>query len=302
MEDSKKTGSYYTPPELVDFMISYLKKEKSNFIKILEPSVGDGRFLLSLASFAGMIDGIELIKEKADRVKKILGDRNNIDIYHKDFLDYAFECNKKYSVIIGNPPYIRLKTMEKKSIETAKKLCNFQGIGESTMKNIWVAFVAGACKLLEENGTIFFVLPIDFLQVQYAEKLRIYLEKKFNTIHVICFKEAIFKDIEQEVCLVYLTNRKNMIPSISYKLYEATTDRMPAFQNEIKKNKPLRKWTNAILTDQEIELLKEKSDKYIQIDKIGNIAPGVVTGGNDYFILTQEKVEELKCEEFVLPY
>ena len=60
---------------------------------------------------------------------------------------------------------------------------------------------------------------MEFLQVQYAEKLREYLEKVFNTIHIIVFQEALFPDIEQDVCLVYLTNKSNVAEHIRYEIW-----------------------------------------------------------------------------------
>lgn len=64
------------------------------------------------------------------------------------------------------------------------------------------------------------MLPTEFLQVLYAERLRTFLEEKFNTIHIITFLERMFPDIEQEACLVYLTNEVQALPYISYKQYK----------------------------------------------------------------------------------
>ena len=77
------------------------------------------------------------------------------------------------------------------------------------MKNMWVAFVMAAVSCLDIGGTIFFVLPMEFLQVQYAEKIRSFLEGYFDTIHILSFQERMFPEIEQESCLVYLTNEFN---------------------------------------------------------------------------------------------
>ncbi|MBQ2288353.1 MAG: Eco57I restriction-modification methylase domain-containing protein, partial [Lachnospiraceae bacterium] len=90
----------------------------------------------------------------------------------------ADESKGKYSLIIGNPPYINKKNMAKEDIDKAKALCKTEKLEVSAMQNMWLAFVVGASRLLLEEGTIFFVLPMEFLQVQYAEKLRIHLESK----------------------------------------------------------------------------------------------------------------------------
>lgn len=145
------------------------------------------------------------------------------------------------------------------------------------------------------------MLPMEFLQVQYAEKLRVYLENNFNTIHIICFEEIIFKSIEQDICLVYLTNKKQNTKYILYKQYKNEKERKPLGINRIQKNKPLQKWANAILTDEELTLLKAKTASFMSISDIGEIAPGVVTGGNKYFILSEDRVKEYQCEDMVLP-
>lgn len=142
---------------------------------------------------------------------------------------------------------------------------------------------------------------MEFLQVQYAEKLRVYLENNFNSIHIICFEEIIFKSIEQDICLVYLTNKKQNSKYILYKQYKNEKERQPLSINRIQKNKPLPKWSNAILTDEELTLLKTKTARFTSISNIGEIAPGVVTGGNKYFILSEDKVKEYQCEDMVLP-
>lgn len=41
--------------------------------------------------------------------------------------------------------------------------------------------------------------------------------------------------------------------------------------------------------------------EYQSVDKMGLSVPGIVTGGNKYFILTEQKIHEYHCEQYVLP-
>ncbi|MBD5480430.1 MAG: N-6 DNA methylase [Lachnospiraceae bacterium] len=300
MKEEKKTGSYYTPVELIRFMIEYLEKEQQDFSNVLEPSAGDGRFLSLLVPQSKHVEAIEVFEEKVKQIRQTYKERN-VEVKKRNFLDYISETTKRYSLIIGNPPYINLKMMEKKDVEKAKKICEQEDLAKGTMQNMWLAFVVGAARLIDISGTIFFVLPMEFLQVQYAEKLRTYLERKFNTIHIVSFEEAIFPEIEQDVCLVYLTNRKECSAHILYEIYKTADDRKPISVNVIRKNKPLQKWSNAILKDDEISILKETKRKYKKIGDMGEIAPGIVTGGNKYFILNEEQVQEYQCIQYALP-
>lgn len=300
MKEAKKTGSYYTPVELTRFMISYLEKKQQDFSNVLEPSAGDGRFLPLLLPKAEHIEAIEIFEEKVTQICQTFNE-SKVEVKKRNFLDYILEAQKKYTLIIGNPPYINLKMMEKKDIEKAKVLCVQESLPKGTMQNMWLAFVVGASRLVEEDGTIFFVLPMEFLQVQYAEKLRIYLERKFNTIHIVSFEEDIFPEIEQDVCLVYLTNKDECPPHILYEIYKDANNREPVSINIIRKNKPLQKWSNAILRDDEISILKEAKRKYTKIGSMGEIAPGIVTGGNKFFILNEDQVNEYQCIQYTLP-
>ena len=60
------------------------------------------------------------------------------------------------------------------------------------------------------------------------------------------------------------------------------------------KNKPLRKWTNSIISDKETEMLKEIINKFPKINEFGNISPGIVTGNNNYFIKNEEFIKLTK--------
>jgi adenine-specific DNA-methyltransferase len=300
MNSNKETGSYYTPREVIDFMLDYLKKKGQIFTSVLEPSSGDGRFLSGLLPLSTQVKAIELFEDKVAQIKKTYTSENLVVEQH-NFLEFARCTQERFSLIIGNPPYINPKVMKKEDIEVARQLCRSEGIDASAMQNMWLAFVVGSSRLLENGGTIFFVLPMEFLQVQYAEKLREYLEKRFHIIHLICFENAIFPDIEQDVCLVYMKKEMTAEPYISYEKYENASSRKMIYNNVIKKNKPLRKWTNAILEDEDIALLKKVTVKYSIIEELGSCAPGIVTGGNKFFILSKDQVEKYKCENYVIP-
>lgn len=300
MNSDKLSGTYYTPPDAIQFMIEYLKREQQDFSNVLEPSAGDGRFLPLLQECAEHITAVELFQEKVDNMsREYAGD--SCTIVKNNFLDFAVNTSERYSLIIGNPPYINKKLMKEEDIEKARNICVEAGLKEAVMQNMWLAFVVGACRLLRPDGSIFFVLPMEFLQVQYAEKLRGHLEKQFNIIHIIVFKKALFPEIEQEICLVYLTNKNGAERHIRYEVYEDCRENIPIQENSIRWNKPLKKWSNAVLSDDDISLLKNAMNRYSQIKNMGEIAPGIVTGGNRYFILSKEKVEEYQCREFVLP-
>ena len=176
--DEKLSGSYYTPQKTIHFIYNYLQQQHKPIKSILEPSAGDGRFirLFSKSNSVGNIVGVELYQEKVQAInERILSPK--VTMIAADFLEYSSTCKAKFDLVVGNPPYINIKNMDKKFLEAARSLCQSLNLPESLIQNAWVAFVIAATQLLSKTGTVFFVLPTEFLQVQYAEKLRGFLEK-----------------------------------------------------------------------------------------------------------------------------
>ena len=120
--DNKKTGSYYTPYNLVQAMVDYLKISKSD-ISILEPSGGDGRVIKEILreNFIRRVDIVELINSKIEFLNKEFEGNSNVHIINTDFLEYCNSCNIKYDLIIGNPPYVKtedmIKLQDKKEVQ-----------------------------------------------------------------------------------------------------------------------------------------------------------------------------------------
>lgn len=299
--DEKKTGSYYTPERVIRFMVRFLAGQGQNFRRTLEPAAGDGRFLPELLRQPGChIDAVELFEAKILDMRSRIS-APELHYFVGDYLDYAEHCKECYDLIIGNPPYINLKNMDSQVREKGRALFEKEHVDKSVMQNLWSAFLVASVGLLQPDGTIFFVLPAEFLQVQFAEKLRLYLEQRFNNIKIFTFEENIFPEIEQHTCLVYLSNCQNASPYIDYFVYASPDDATPLHQSRIEKNKPLKKWSNAVLRDEDIQLLQDCSKRCLQMGQLGPCAPGIVTGGNKYFIVDRDFVEENQAQHCVLP-
>ncbi len=295
--NKKEIGEYYTPNNLA---ISMVKKISDNIANsdILEPSVGEGVFLNPLLQHEPKsIDCIELFQEKCDFINnKYKSDKLNVIC--SDFIEYSLNCNKKYDIIIGNPPYIKKSNLNEEIMIKSKKLLEFFSNNKIRIENIWVSFILGSVKLLKKTGSIYFILPFEFLQVCYSEKLRLFLEEKFNKIEITVFNKKVFPLIEQDVCLLYMTNdEKYNKEYIEYKVVEDESNiENYIYESKIMKNKPLKKWTNSIISDEETELIKSKSSIFQKISDFGFTSPGIVTGNNSYFIKNNEFINNTNAE------
>ena len=109
-KNEKRTkGVYFTPMSIVvPLFYKSFKVLSSQFknikLSVLEPSCGSGQFLNIMKQHDLDVDAVECDKRfcKFNECKY-----GNFSIIHKDFLKY--KPNKKYHLIIGNPPYFKYK-------------------------------------------------------------------------------------------------------------------------------------------------------------------------------------------------
>ena len=150
-KDKKNNGIYFTPPNTVSKNIDFLEKYLVDFKDVLEPSCGSCEYILQLNEKHKHLEitGIELNKKIYDSVKEL--ENEKITIYNDNYLTY--KNNKKYDLIIGNPPYF---VMKKNDVD--KEYYNyFDG-----RPNIFILFIIKSLKLLKNNGIILFFVPFSW--------------------------------------------------------------------------------------------------------------------------------------------
>lgn len=304
---NKQTGSYYTPAHLSNFIVRYLNKHIHNNVSILEPSVGDGSFVqaindvltnnTNLALTILDINASELNKAAQKASNNIF---NSVNKIHDDYLNFYSYCNDKFSLIIGNPPYIKANLLTQKQIDLCKMIHSDALLSDKKINNIWTSFVISANKFLEDNGILCYVLPTDLLQVKYSEEIRHFLESHFQRIEIFTLDRNIFSDIEQHTIILIAYKKAKSKGTFFYQI------------NDFEKNKYEKissnglmlyesKWTHYILEPHEIQLLNLINAKLPRIDEFVISKPGIVTGANDYFILNDETVKQYKLEKYVKP-
>ena len=317
----KLRGGYYTPQKITEFLCNWAIEKDCQ--KILEPSCGDGNFIESSiiklkklgikeSQIGKIINGVELIEEESEKAQTRAnnqGIKENI-ITNSDFFHYVMNNKKeKYDVVLGNPPFIRYQNFPEKHRKLAIKMMNDLELSPNKLTNIWVPFLVISASLLSEKGKLAMVIPAELFQVKYAEETRIFLSKYFDRINIITFKKLVFDNIQQEVVLLLCEKKVDHGKGIRT-IECANLDELDSLDFE-KINgsnvKPIdhtsEKWTKYFLTEEEINLLKRfKNDKRVSSCSemmITNV--GVVTGRNDFFLMTEEQLKERSLQSYILP-
>lgn len=125
-------------------------------------------------------------------------------------LDMIWGEEKKFDIILGNPPYLQTKEIEqstsKKEIELYKKIY----ISAAKQYDKYFLFLERIFKFLKENGEALLLVPNKFLVVGAGKKLRNFLIKNGKIRKIYDFGvEQIFNDVTNYVAVVHLSNDKN---------------------------------------------------------------------------------------------
>lgn len=310
MSKRKNTGSFYTPILLSNFIVKYLKDNhlKDNLLSILEPSVGDGSFIEAFINqySSKNIKDLTILDINKDELTKALLKAKESNIFenilfeNKDFLDFALLNKSKYSLIIGNPPYIKSTLLSKEQITKCQKIHSHNQLSDKKINNIWTSFLLGGCSSLKEDGILSFVLPTDLLQVKYSEEIRKYLVDNFERIEIFTLDRFIFSDIEQHTMILFLYKKSNEKGTFFYQI----TDMNKCKYKKISSNGLMiyeTKWTHYNLKPKEIKLLNQINTKLDRVNKFIDSKPGIVTGANAYFIINQSTVKRYKLHKYVKP-
>lgn len=321
LDTNKLRGGYYTPKEIAQFLCKWAIDVKTN--KVLEPSSGDGSFIeeaiLRFKEFGfdekrlkNRIKGIELIEEealKAESRAKELGVASTT-IINSDFFHYInSNRSEQYDVVLGNPPFIRYQSFPEEHRKLAISMMKDLGLNPNKLTNIWVPFLVVSASLLSSEGKLAMVIPAELFQVKYAAETRVFLSNFFDRITIVTFKKLVFKGIQQEVVLLLCEKKTQKDKGIRTIECENLEDlnvidfKMINNSNVKPIDHTTEKWTKYFLSENEIVLLQRlKNDKrIIPCNKILEVDVGLVTGRNEFFMLSESQVKEWKLEKYTIP-
>ena len=212
--DKATRGAVFTNPEVVTFMlelIGYTDDRDLTGLRVLEPSFGEGNFLLPvidrlLASWqvhhpdsepyhvlGGCLRGVELHRETARATKqKVIGRLQESGIGKKtaraladtwllqdDFL--AAPLGGSFTHVLGNPPYVRQERV-------APALLTFYRGRYKTVydrADLYIPFIERGLTLLGPGGRLSFICSDRWTKNRYGRKLRQFVAEGYGLEHYV---------------------------------------------------------------------------------------------------------------------
>lgn len=227
---AQQLGAFYTPSAAASYMARWAVR--SGRERILEPSMGDGQFLRAVEGRADQagFDGIEVWGVEIDRETYRATVGGGVVAPERAFNDDFLRVNPfPIDVVIGNPPYVRLRNLPKLEAEQARLSASQSlGVPMDPAGSVWLPFVTHATRFLEPGGRLAFVLPYDLTYVRYARPLWRFLGRHFGSLRLARVFQRLFPDILQDVVLLLADERGATTTTVMFECYEKPSDLLRA--------------------------------------------------------------------------
>jgi len=184
------TSAYYTPTEIVKFIYQWLLEHKFTGGAILEPAIGNGVFVEHMSQEIknnSVVDAVEIDKVTSEITQKL---HPQIKLTTCGF--EAYNPDKKYDLIIGNPPY------GSNQVEDVKH----PDLNEYCIHHY---FVAKSMRLLKQGGILAMVLPSYFLDNMTKHVRQIIKNEGGNLLDAYRLPDDLFQDAKVTIDIVFLT-------------------------------------------------------------------------------------------------
>ncbi len=200
-------AAYYTRQDICYSIVKSLPDAKNySELNILEPSIGVGNFLpVLIFKYASVrsvnIDVIDIDSSSIEILKELVAKIDmpsniHINYINTDFLLHKFD--KRYDIVVGNPPYKKL-TKEKQLLAKYK----MDGSNKDT-NNIFSFFIEKAMMI---GDVVSFIVPKSLISAPEFDATRSLMKEK-RISRIIDFGEKGFKGVKIETISFILDTRK----------------------------------------------------------------------------------------------
>jgi len=302
----RKKGQYFTPPHIADVMVEWLIPSQPS--SLLDPAVGLGIFPRSLKE--RMPDTtLEWTTYDIDETFIHPLQTSGLTMHHEDFLQSGWE--EHFDGIIANPPYFKLRNYDKKEdmLRTFEKKLGFRLPGST---NIYNLFILKCLKQLKYRGRASFIVPSDFLNADYGQRIKSYLleHKLLDYVVITDYQVSWFEDATTTSAIL-LCSREQTKQNVEF-IYIQSDQQMKSFkeflQNE-NASTPFGKPYDYEELDPSIKWRHYYQESLLKtyrnlrpFNRFGKATRGIATGANDFFCLTEEQRKHWGLNtEVVLP-
>ncbi len=292
-----RMGQFATPTNLAVDIQRYAKRHlgKGERVRFIDPAIGTGSFYSALLDTfpQNLIDaavGYEIDPHYGVPARNLWGN-TGLDLRLEDFTKAVAPSQAgRFNLLVCNPPYVRhhhIKCEDKKRLKMdAWLVCGSEFSG---LAGLYCYFLGLGHAWMADGGLAGWLIPSEFMDVNYGSSLKRYLLDKVTLLHIHRFdpNDVQFGDALVSSAVVWF---RNTPPSMSNSVrftFGGTLGR-PKLERfvaaEVLRNDP--KWTRY-----PTKASREVAEGPVLSDFF-KIKRGIATGNNGYFILSEHEIKQ----------
>ena len=318
--DSQKTaqqrnrlGQFATPAalalDIARYIDTLIDPERQDLC-FADPSIGSGSFYsAALATFSERLQqaiGIELDPAFVEAATDLWHDCG-LDVRKGDFtrLMAGTPLPPRPNLVLANPPYVRhhhLDTQDKERLQGLVR--QLTGIEVSGLAGLYIYFVLLATAWMTPDGVAAWLIPTEFMEVNYGAALRAFLTEQVTLLRVHRFDPADVQFADALVSSAVVIFRKTApVADHVVQFSHGGTLSEPASMETITLAalRSARKWKWGARTQASLMADQAASSGPILGD-LFQIQRGIATGCNKFFVLERQDAHRLCLpENFLRP-
>lgn len=296
----KQAGAYYTGSKVARFLADWAIR--TPFDRVLEPCFGEGAFLLAAVERMCKLNGHDAIvgvdvDSRAWRFARLAFE--GLELHNSDFFELSPHRLGLFDTVIGNPPFIRYHHFSGETRERALRCAAKFGVQLPALSSAWAPFLVHAAGHLRTGGRLAMVAPYEITYARYARPVVDFLVRSFAEVHCLVFEEPLFPELNENTVLLLCEGFGGVSSSVAmHQLSSVASLRLPL--KDATFQAPVSAWATGSMRARLFDLPTSCSDLYqalvqqpqvVRLGEVADITIGYVTGGNDFFHLTQAEVD-----------
>ncbi|MBL8963701.1 MAG: SAM-dependent DNA methyltransferase [Phycisphaerae bacterium] len=190
--ERNRLGQFATPNALAIDIARYVGSligTRKRGIRFADPSIGSGSFFSAALAVYGpkrleSAVGVELDSAFAEAARDLWADAG-LEVVRGDFTRVVANgsCPPAPNLILANPPYVRHHHMDREDKERLQRLSHkLTGVEVNGLAGLYVYFLLLATAWMEDDGYAAWLIPSEFMDVNYGAALKRFLTDRVTLI------------------------------------------------------------------------------------------------------------------------